>query len=54
MKLVLLTVVMLLAAVLMLGVKVLFVPGSRFPSGHVGSNPALRKKGIRCASDNKE
>lgn len=50
MKLVILTILFVLLAVVLLGVKVLFIKGSRFPSGHIGSNPALLKRGIRCES----
>lgn len=47
---VILAVFLLLAAFILLGVKVLFVKGGKFPSGHVHDIPALRKKGIGCAS----
>lgn len=47
MKTVALTIVLLLICVVLLGVKVLFIKGARFPSGHTA---ALRKKGIGCAS----
>lgn len=50
MKLLFLTIVLLLVAVLLLGVKALFVKGGRFPSGHVKDIPALRKKNIGCAA----
>ncbi len=36
-------------AVVLLGVKVLFVRGGSFPSPHVHDHQALRAKGIRCA-----
>lgn len=49
MKIVLLSALLLLLAVLLLGVKVLFVKGGRFPSGHVSGNPALRRRNISCA-----
>ena len=32
-----------------LGVKVFFTKGGKFPNGHVSGNKALRKKGIGCA-----
>ena len=35
-------------AVVLLGVKVLFVKGGRFPSGHAHDHPELRKRGIGC------
>ena len=50
MKLLLITICLLLAAVVLMGVKVLFVKGGKFPSGHVHDNVALRRKGISCAS----
>lgn len=43
------TAVLLLLAIVMLGVKVLFVKNGKFPSGHVHDNPALRRRGIGCA-----
>ena len=42
--------VLLAAAMVLLGVKVLFVKGGKFPSGHVHDNAALRERGIHCAS----
>jgi hypothetical protein len=48
--LIVLTILLLAIAVVLLGVKVLFVKGGRFPSGHVGDSAALRAKGITCAS----
>ena len=44
MKLLLVTVSLLLVAVVLMGVKVRFVKGGRFPSGHVHDLPALKKK----------
>lgn len=44
MKIIMLTLALLTAAVILLGVKALFVKGGRFPSGHVHDIPALRKK----------
>lgn len=49
MKTILLSVGIMLICVVLLGVKVLFVKGGRFPNGHAGSSEALRKKGIGCA-----
>lgn len=34
--------------VLLLGIKVFFVKGGRFPNTHVSGNKALRDKGIGC------
>ncbi len=35
---------------LLLGVRVLFVKGGKFPNSHIEGNDALKKKGIHCAS----
>ncbi len=45
---VLITLLIVAICVLLLGVKVFFVKGGRFPNGHVSGNKALRKKGIEC------
>lgn len=50
-KTVLLAIIVILICVLLLGVRVLFVRGGRFPSGHAAANPRLREKGIGCAHD---
>lgn len=50
MKVFLLSIVIIALCVLLLGVKVFFVRGGKFPSGHVHSSPALRRRGISCAS----
>ena len=54
MKLVILTSILVLMAVLMLGVKVLFVKNGKFPSGHVSQNKALRDRNITCAHSSQE
>ena len=38
-----------ISLVLLLGVKVFFTKGGKFPNGHVSGNKALRQKGIGCA-----
>ncbi len=48
METVILSICLVAAAFVLLGVKVLFVKGGKFPSGHVHSSPALRRKGINC------
>lgn len=53
MKIVLLTVIILAAAVIMLGVKVFFVKGGKFPSGHAHSSPALRARDVTCAASDR-
>ena len=50
MKVVLLAIGILLLCVVLLGVKVLFIKGARFPSSHIGSHPELVKRGAECAS----
>ncbi len=46
----LLTLAIVLVAVVLLGVRVFFVKGGRFPNTHIDGNAALRKKGIHCAA----
>lgn len=52
MKIALLTIALTAAlvgvAVAIMGVKVWFVKGGRFPSGHAHDIPALRHRGIGC------
>ena len=50
MKIVIIAIILLLVCVVLMGIKVLFIKGASFPSGHVGSSPMLRAKCIRCAS----
>lgn len=50
MKIILLTIVLLASAIVLMGIKVLFIKGSKFPSGHVHDNAALRERNIGCAS----
>lgn len=52
MKLLVLTLVLVGIAMLLLGIRVLFVKNGKFPSGHVRDNAALRRKGIGCAVHN--
>lgn len=33
----------------LLGIRILFVKGGKFPDLHIDGNKALRKKGIHCA-----
>ncbi len=47
----LLTLAIVGLAVLLLGVKVFFVKGGRFPNTHIHDNPEMRKRGIKCARD---
>ncbi len=48
---VLLAIALIGVAVVLLGVKVFFVKGGKFPSGHVHDNQELRRRGIGCASN---
>lgn len=38
----------LAVVVLLLSVSIILKPNGRFPSTHVGSNPAMRERGIAC------
>ena len=40
--------------IVLLGVKIFFVKGGKFPSMHIHDNPALRKKQIRCYKEELE
>lgn len=51
MKVLFLTIILLGICVLLMGVKVLFIKGSRFPNGHAGSSKALRERGVSCAHE---
>ena len=50
-KVLLLTLAIVGMAVLLLGVKVFFVKGGRFPNTHIHDNAEMRKRGITCARD---
>ena len=43
---VLITLLIVAISVLLLGVKVFFVKGGRFPNSHVSGNKAMRKRGL--------
>ena len=45
---VLITLLIVAICLLLLGVRVFFVKGGKFPNSHVSGNPALRRKGIGC------
>lgn len=49
MQTLLLSIFLIALVILMLGVKVLFVKGAKFPSGHIHESDALRNRGITCA-----
>lgn len=46
--LLLISIVIVLISVLLLGINVFFTKTRRFPSSHVGAQPALREKGLSC------
>ncbi|MDR0333952.1 MAG: hypothetical protein LBI15_10855 [Dysgonamonadaceae bacterium] len=48
-KTLLLGVALLLIVVLLLGVRVFFIKGGKFPNTHIGGNKAMQEKGISCA-----
>ena len=51
MKILILTLILLLLAVVLLGIKVFFVKGGRFPNSHIHGNKELRKRGIKCVRE---
>ena len=50
-KILLLTLAIVGLAVALLGVKVFFIKGGRFPNTHIHDNAEMRKRGIKCAKD---
>ena len=50
-KILLLTLAIVGLVVVLLGVKIFFVKGGRFPNTHIHDNPEMRKRGITCARD---
>ncbi|MDR2916467.1 MAG: hypothetical protein LBV74_16845 [Tannerella sp.] len=48
-EIVILSVIILLICLILLCVNFIFKKNGKFPNTHVGGNPALRKKGIKCA-----
>ncbi|MDO4190218.1 MAG: hypothetical protein Q4D14_00845 [Bacteroidales bacterium] len=40
--------VLVAIAFLLLGVKVFFVKGGKFPNTHIGASKAMKKRGIDC------
>jgi len=49
MKLIMLSIAIVGASALMLGVRIFFVKGGKFPSPHISDSKHLRDKGISCA-----
>lgn len=54
MRLVIISIILVGIAFVLLGVRVLFVRGGKFPSGHIHSSEAMRARGISCASQHTE
>lgn len=51
----LLTIIILVICILLLGVRIFFVKGGKFPETHVAGNKALTKNGVSCSkSQDKE
>ncbi len=48
-KVILLTIIIVAVSILLLGIKIFFVKGGRFPQTHIGDNPDMKKIGITCA-----
>jgi len=48
-QILLFTLILVGIAVLLLGVRIFFFKGRKFPSSHIGDNKVLREKGIHCA-----
>ena len=42
------TLLIVAISIVLLGIKVFFVKGGKFPNGHVGGNKAMRDRGIGC------
>ncbi len=47
---VIIAIVLLAIAILLLGIRIFFVKNGKFPDTHIGSNKAMREKGISCAT----
>lgn len=45
---ILITLLIVAICLVLLGLKVFFTKGGKFPNGHVSGNKALRDKGISC------
>jgi len=50
-KLLIISAVIIAAAFIFLGVRILISENGRFPETHVGHNREMRKRGIRCAQN---
>lgn len=45
---ILITLLIVAICLILLGLKVFFVKGGKFPNGHVSGNKALQKRGVSC------
>ncbi len=50
MQTLIITFILVALSVLLLGVKIFFVPKGKFPNIHIGGSKALKKKGVHCAT----
>lgn len=50
MKIVILCILLVGIAVLLLGVRIFFVKGGKFPNTHIHGNKEMQKRGISCVS----
>ena len=50
MKLVILCIILMGIAILLLGVRIFFVKGGKFPNTHIHGNKQMEKKGISCVT----
>ncbi|EGJ71508.1 hypothetical protein Bcop_1309 [Bacteroides coprosuis DSM 18011] len=46
---ILISIAILAISLLLLGIKMLFVKGGKFPNTHVSGNPKMRECGVGCA-----
>jgi hypothetical protein len=49
-KLLIISIILVLAAMVFLGIRILFKRNGHFPETHAGHNKEMRKRGITCAS----
>ncbi|MDR0896122.1 MAG: hypothetical protein LBN06_12650 [Prevotellaceae bacterium] len=45
---ILITLLIVAICLILLGIKVIFVKGGTFPSGHISDSEAMRRRGIGC------
>jgi hypothetical protein len=46
---ILVAIVVVLLAIILLSVNILFRKNGKFPDGHIGSNKAMKERGVKCA-----